>query len=130
MLPNESGLKFASEERGITGANIEFTHWAIISAWEKILPFNLVDSPSLQFFRHIRNAAAHNGEFHFTNKVIDKLNGELKKNAEWNSFKITASLQGMKLFAETKNDINCFWDQGDLIEFLLDFQNHYPVLKE
>jgi hypothetical protein len=130
MLPNESGLQFAVEERGITGANVEFTHWAIISAWEKILPYDLPDSKILQFFRHIRNAAAHNGKFHFTNKVIDNLTGELKKEAEWKSFVIKSSFQGLKLFADTKADSNCFWDQGDLVTFLLDFQNHYSVLKK
>lgn len=130
MLPNESGLKFAIEDRGITDANVEFTHWAIISAWEKILPFNLPDSKILQFFRHLRNAAAHNGKFHFTDKVINKSTGELKKVAEWKSFVITSSLKDLKLFADTKTDLDCFWDQGDLVEFLLDFQNHYPVLKK
>lgn len=130
MLPNESGLQFAVEQRGITSANIEFTHWAIISAWEKIAPYNLPDSEVLQFFRHIRNAAAHNGDFHFTGKVIDRLTGELKKEAKWSNFNITASIQGLRLFGDKKTDKNCFWDQGDLLEFLLDFQNHYPILKE
>ena len=108
MLPNDSGLQFALEQRGITNANIEFTHWAIISAWEKIMSYNLPDSKTLQFFRHIRNAAAHNGEFYFADKVINNKTGELKKQAEWGSFTITSSLQGMKLFAEIKTDPNCF----------------------
>ena len=130
MLPNESAIQFADEERGITGANVEFTHWAIISAWEKILNYKLPDSKILQFFRHIRNAAAHNGKFNFSNQVIESLTGELKKEAEWNSFVITSSLQGLKLFGDTKTDSKCFWDQGDLVEFLLDFQNHYTILKK
>jgi hypothetical protein len=70
-----SALRFYQDNQGITNKNIELTHMTIIAAWEKILPFNLSDSPILQFFRHIRNAAAHNGKFHFNGKTINSATG-------------------------------------------------------
>ena len=102
----------------------------IISAWEKAMQQNLIDSPVLQFFRHIRNAAAHNGKFHFDKKVIDLKNNTLTQKANWNSFNIQLDLQGKRLIKETKDDNEEFWDQGDLIEFLLDFENYHPEIKK
>jgi len=101
----------------------------IIVAWERILPYKLPDKPVLQFFRHIRNAAAHNGKFDFKKKVIDYQSGELLKDATWNSFEIKVADQDMPLIARHKQDKAAFWDQGDLVEFLLDFENHYPEIK-
>lgn len=118
MMPNHSAVQFVEEQRGLTTKNIELTHMTIISAWEKIMALNLSDSPILQFFRHIRNAAAHNGKFHFDNKVIDKTTGDLKHTAEWRSFVITPNLQGLHLIARDKNDTDFFCDQGDIVEFL------------
>lgn len=129
MDPNSSALKFVEEERGITGKNIELTHMTIISAWEMFMALKPIDSPILQFFRHIRNAAAHNGKFHFDKKVIDASSGELKLEASWKGFVITAKHQGVHLIPKDKNDNDSFLDQGDLVEFLLDLENHYPELK-
>ncbi|WPV02106.1 hypothetical protein SNE26_09995 [Mucilaginibacter sp. cycad4] len=129
MDTNTSAVQFVIDTAGITDKNIELTHLTIIVAWEKILSFNLADTPVWQFFRHIRNAAAHNGKFHFTNKVLDSQTGELLKEAKWGNFEIKASFHDLPLILKNKNDTNSFWDQGDLVEFLLDFENHYPELK-
>jgi len=129
MIPNSSAIQFVQIWRGLTDKNIELTHMTIISGWEKIMSKKLTNSPILQFFRHIRNAAAHNGKFYFDKKVINKSTGELKEHAEWKTFTIKSSLQDLNLIARDKNDIESFWDQGDLVEFLLDFENHYPELK-
>lgn len=129
MDPDFSALKFVAEQGGYSDKNIEFTHMTIISAWEKIMGLNLADSPTLQFFRHIRNAAAHNGKFHFDKQVINQASGELKLKAEWKKFIVTPTLQDLHLIARSKSDTDFFWDQGDLVEFLLDFENHYPELK-
>lgn len=128
--PNLSALKFIDDTRGITDTNIRLTHMTIISAWEKAKQQDLFDSPVLQFFRHIRNAAAHNGMFHFDKKVIDHKNNTLIKNANWNNFNIQLNLQSKRLIKETKDDNEVFWDQGDLIEFLLDFENHHSEIKK
>lgn len=126
--PNLSALKFIDETRGITDTNIRLTHMTILSTFEKTMHQNLENSHVLQFFRHIRNAAAHNGKFHFDKKVIDLKNNVLIKKAKWNNFDIQPQLQGKRLIKENKDDYEAFWDQGDLIEFLLDFENHYPEL--
>jgi hypothetical protein len=131
MVPNTSAYNFIADERG-TGSserNISLTHMIILSAWEQIACLGLPNGPVIEFFRHIRNAAAHNGKFEFHKKVLNKVTGELIKPAEWNTFKITAGLQGKQLIALNKHDNNCFMDQGDIIEFLLDFETHYPQIK-
>lgn len=129
MDVEHSAVRFYQDNGGITDKNIELTHMTIISAWEKILPFNLPDSAVLQFFRHIRNAAAHNGKFHFTGKAINPGTDELAKPAKWHHFEIRAKLQDTPLLARTKVDHAGFWDQGDLVVFLLEFEQHYPVVK-
>jgi len=130
MIPNYSAIQFVEEQRGLTTKNIELTHMTILSAWEKIMAFNLPETPISQFLRHIRNAAAHNGKFHFENRAIDKATCQLKQKAEWKTFVITPSLQSQHLIARDKNDTDFFCDQGDIVEFLLDFENHYPILKK
>lgn len=101
----------------------------IINAFEIIQSNNPKDNEVLQFFRHIRNAAAHNGKFYFTENVIDKSSNELKMVAKWNGFEIKSNLQDYKLFNTKKTDDDNFWEYGDLIEFLLDLENHFPELK-
>jgi len=129
MEPNHSAVQFIQDTGGRTKKNLELTHMTIIAAWEKIQTENLSDSPIWQFFRHIRNAAAHNGKFQFNNKVINNKTGELLREAKWGNFEIKGSFQGLTLMLLDKNDKSSFWDQGDLVDFLLDFENHYPGLK-
>lgn len=124
-----SAAHFLHDTKGLTDKNIELTHMTIIVAWEKVLGLELADGPIFQFFRHIRNAAAHNGKFHFSKQVIDS-NGELLKPAMWGNFEIKAAMQGKPLIVRTKKDESGFWDQGDLVEFLLDFETHYPEIKK
>lgn len=129
MEPNYSAVHFIQDTGGRTQKNLELTHMTIISAWEKAMLANLEDTPVLQFFRHIRNAAAHNGKFHFTKTVLDTQTGELKSEAKWKNFEIKAAFQGLTLITVDKNDKTSFWDQGDLVEFLMDFENTYTQLK-
>lgn len=124
-----SAIEFLNDTKGRSGKNIELTHMTIITAWEKIIDLNLTDSAELQFFRHIRNAAAHNGRFYFSKNILNKQNGQLFKKAKWKDFEVTASMQDQALFVLTKDDHIGFWDQGDLVEFLLEFELHYPEIK-
>jgi len=126
---DESARKLFFEAEYPFDANSQLTYLTIITAWEKAMVHKLQDKPVLQFFRHIRNAAAHNGRFHFEKNVIDEKSRELKKKAQWNQFEIKSSLQNMKLIPKFKEENEAFWDQGDLVEFLIDFENHYPELK-
>ena len=109
---------------------ISIAGMVIISAFEKISSRNLKDSDVLQFFRHIRNAAAHNGKFHFTDSVLNKKNGDLKKFAKWKNFEIKSDLQGKNLFNSSKSSNDRYWNYGDLIDFLLDLENYYPELEQ
>jgi hypothetical protein len=131
MEPNISAYNFIAQERGegSSARNISLTHMTIMAAWEQIITLGLPNTSILEFFRHIRNAAAHNGKFEFHNKVLDKTSGDLIKPAEWKTFKITSNLQGKHLIALTKLDTECFMDQGDIVEFLLEFESHYPQIK-
>jgi hypothetical protein len=38
-------------------------------------------------------------------------------------------MQGQPLLVTTKIDQDGFWDQGDLVEFLFEFETHYPAIK-
>ena len=101
----------------------------IINAYEILRLKNPNQSYVLEFFRHIRNAAAHNGKFYFTADVICSNSKELKKIAKWRNFEIKSNLQDYKLFNNKKVNDNNFWEYGDLIDFLLDLENHFPELK-
>lgn len=129
MDPDDSAQKLFSDNEYPFSANIQLTYLTILSAWGKVMAYNLEFKPVLHFFRHIRNAAAHNGRFQFDKKAIDVKSGELKEKAQWNFFEIKSNMQGTKLLPNLKDENNSFWDQGDLVEFLLDFENHYPELK-
>lgn len=130
MDPTDSADQFLVDTKGLTNANIRLTHLTILSAYEKVMNAGVNEStPTLQFFRHIRNASAHNGKFRFDPKAIDKVTGKLKKEAKWNVFIIEPNLQEVRLIYECKDDRKAFWDQGDLVEFLLDFENHHPEIK-
>lgn len=93
MEPDTSAVRFYQENQGITNANIELTYMTILVAWEKVAGLSLTDSAVYQFFRHVRNAAAHNGKFYFTNNVIDNQTKQLKQKAKWKDFEILASMQ-------------------------------------
>lgn len=129
MDVESSAIRFYQDNQGITNKNIELTQMMIIMAWEKIIPLNLPDTPVLQFFRHLRNAAAHNGKFHFTKNAIDVKTGELIKPAVWHNHEIKAPMQNQPLIVVTKDDQNGFLDQGDIVEFLLEFETYYPQIK-
>ncbi|MBU0697199.1 MAG: hypothetical protein KKE39_11870 [Bacteroidetes bacterium] len=126
--PYQSAVEFVNDTGGRTSANIELTHMTILKAFEKIADLNL-SGDVFEFFRHVRNASAHNGKFHFHKKVLNK-EGELLKIAKWENFEIKASMNGLYLIMEHKEDTTSFFDQGDLVEFLLDFENHYPEIKK
>ncbi|CAN0302053.1 unnamed protein product, partial [Ectocarpus fasciculatus] len=129
MDPNYSAAHFVNDTRGRTDVNLRITRMTIISTYEKMVDKIQDWTNIMEFFRHIRNAAAHNGKFHFNSKVLDKKTGELKRNAKWDKFEITAQLQDQPLFTESKKDDRNFWDQGDFVDFLLDFENHHPEIK-
>jgi hypothetical protein len=126
MSPNQSSIEFLNNTGGISITNIVLPQMTALTAWEKILSFDL-SGPVYEFFKHIRNASAHNGKFHFYKTVLD-LKGELKKVAKWCDLEIKDHMNDMNPIIKNKKDEEAFLDQGDLVEFLLDFENHYPKI--
>lgn len=107
---------------------IYIAQMTIAAGYDKIMQLKLKDSEVLQFFRHIRNASSHNGKFFFTDAVLDS-QGNLSKPAIWRDFNITSNLQNKPLFNKDQSNPNKYWDIADMIDFLLDFENHYPEIK-
>jgi len=76
--------------------------------------------PLWEFLRHSRNAATHNGLFHFTH-------GEPRRLAEWGPFRIEASLQGTSLFKDARGQ--GLLSPGDPIRLLWDIEQTYPNIR-
>ncbi|MBE3124225.1 MAG: hypothetical protein IMZ57_01015 [Acidobacteria bacterium] len=72
--------------------------------------------PLWQFLRHCRNAAAHNGAFHFDP-------GEPKKPAEWRTLKIVRAMQGDCLFTDPPK--KGFIGIGDVLYLLADIEKKF-----
>jgi hypothetical protein len=73
--------------------------------------------PLWEFFRHCRNAAAHNGQFRFGR-------GEPKHLAEWDRFKLQSSMHGTPLFGG--KGMTGLLGPGDPIRLLWDIEQAYP----
>lgn len=54
--------------------------------------------PTVQFLRHLRNAAFHGNRFNIKGSEVDSNTNELKKQARWRSLEITPALQGTQPF--------------------------------
>jgi hypothetical protein len=90
----------------------------LISAYESTKQFKSNDT-IWEFFRHCRNAAAHNGKFKFRKNQPSNL-------AEWNNFKITNELEGTYLFYTPNN--NGMLKVGDPLDLLWDIEQKYPKI--
>ena len=75
--------------------------------------------PLWEFLRHCRNAAAHDGLFHFKK-------GEPRYSAEWGKFQIEATMQGDPLFGN--KNTHGLLGPGDPIRLLWDIEQAYPAL--
>ncbi len=97
-LPDPNAFEFISFSAAIL----------INSTYEKVKKLNLKhSSPTLEFFRHIRNAASHD--------LVFKLNkAEPKRPAKWKTLVIDSNLNGKPLFD--------FIAIGDLIPILQDVE--------
>ena len=79
------------------------------------------DTGSLwEFLRHCRNAATHNGLFHFNH-------GEPRRPAEWGQFRIETGLQGTPLFKDATGQ--GLLSPGDPIRLLWDIEQAYPAMQ-
>ena len=93
----------------------------LISAYEitvgKIIPESLFNDALWKFFRHCRNAAAHNGKFYFKKD-------EPKLTSKWHHLEIKRDIQGYDLFA-TSIPLNGYLSLGDPIKLLWDLEQKF-----
>lgn len=76
--------------------------------------------PLWEFLRHLRNAAAHGGSFHFRGEEPVRL-------AQWGPFNIEKSLQGTPLFKNEEN--HGLLSPGDPVRLLWDIEQAYPRMR-
>lgn len=99
------------KERMVRDLTILSVHTLLVGCYEKIKKLKLGDeSRIMEFFRHIRNAAAHDGKFNIRH---DSLN----KPASWRNKTISHALHDKELFSD-------FFAIGDSILFLQDVEKH------
>lgn len=77
------------------------------------------NGPLWEFLRHCRNAAAHNGLFHFHK-------GEPRYSAKWGKFNIEATMQGTPLFGDKIT--SGLLGPGDPLRLLWDIEQAYPSM--
>jgi hypothetical protein len=85
---------------------------AIIVAWDTTTESH-TNEPEWEFLFHCRNAAAHQGRFHF-------LNNQPRHPASWRGLQIERSLEGRDLFRADPG--NAFLGPGDVILLLSDLE--------
>ncbi len=85
----------------------------IAAMWESLYSHQtypkICTEPSVQFFKHVRNACAHDGRFNFT---------ELGHPARWRDKEITMKMSGTAPFPD-------FLADGDVILMVVDINNQY-----
>jgi hypothetical protein len=85
----------------------------ILSMWDILTEHRRFDAistePEIQFFRHVRNACAHDGTLNFE---------ELKHPARWRDKQITETMRGINLFPDIMKD-------GDPFLLVLDVNNKF-----
>lgn len=102
-------------------AGLEFSaaRMLLISAYEikkdEIKGKGLETDELWQFFRHCRNAAAHNGRFYFKKD-------EPKFKNKWGNFEIVSDMAGTKLFRDEKEG---FVSSGDIVRLLWDIEQKF-----
>jgi hypothetical protein len=72
-----------------------------------------------EFLRHCRNAAAHNGKFHFEN-------GEPRHRAKWRNIELQSSMHGEPLL--TQPDGKGYLKLGDPIALLWELESSYTAI--
>lgn len=87
----------------------------LILAWDQV-PSKHWGDPIVQFLRHCRNAAAHNGTFTFKRR-------ERVRPAEWRTLTIVRPMQGDVLFADPPKP--GFIGIGDAVYLLADIEKKF-----
>ena len=89
----------------------------LLAAWEVSTPFRASnpEHPVWQFFRHVRNAAAHDAG-------INLRPGQPDRPAIWNSITITPTMHGFPLFHYPPDD--GLFSPGDCLYLLRDVERY------
>ncbi len=103
----------------LVGLHIRAAASVIILAYETTAQYH-DNGPLWEFLCHCRNAAAHNGLFHF-------YKGEPRLMAKWGTLNIQATMQGMPLFGSTITA--GLLSPGDPILLLRDIEQAYPSMR-
>ncbi len=106
---------FSDSEPAIRNFNLQSAGALAILAWEHTESIH-THEPIWEFLRHLRNAAAHGGRFHFVNK-------EPRRPAVWRTKAIDRSLQGTAIFAAPLNA--GFLGPGDVLYLLADIDAQF-----
>ncbi len=84
----------------------------LVLAWDTTAESHTCE-PEWEFLRHCRNAAAHNGRFHF-------LHNEPRRLAIWRGLEVKNELEGRNLFRVNEGDP--FLGPGDVLVLLSDLE--------
>ncbi len=108
-----------------SGSPFAATYMLLISAYEITNDYrtknNCQNDPLWQFFRHCRNASAHNGKFYLKN-------GEPRCTAKWDKFEILKTMDNTRLFKNNPTD-SALLSIGDPIRLLWDIEQTYSDMK-
>lgn len=96
-------------------------YFLIINTYALTVDKHSSDDPLWQFYRHVRNAAAHGGKFNFNKNQPDK-------PSEWKNMKLEASLN--KTYLIDTIDQKGYMKFGDIILLLLDIEDKFGIVLE
>ncbi|GGF76654.1 hypothetical protein GCM10010912_22210 [Paenibacillus albidus] len=94
-------------------------YFLIINSYALTVDKHYSDDPLWQFYRHVRNAAAHGGKFNFNKNQPDK-------PSEWKNMRLEASLNKTHLIDTI--DQKGYMKFGDIILLLLDIENKFGIV--
>jgi len=92
------------------------------SVWDILVLDNryskIANDPTIQFFRHVRNAASHGNRFRIAVESIDSTTNTLKKHAEWRGTEIHPNLDGTPLIPDFMEMADPIWLVSDVSNLL------------
>jgi hypothetical protein len=110
-----ANVVFSDSEPAVRNFNLQSAGALAILAWKHTESIH-THAPIWEFLRHVRNAAAHGGRFHF-------LGNEPSRPAVWRAKTIDRSLQGTPIFAAPVN--TGFLGTGDVLYLLADIDAQF-----
>lgn len=110
-------IVFSDSEPAIRNFNLQSAGGLLVLAWEQTEDIHTND-PLWEFLRHLRNAVAHGGRFHF-------LGREPVRPAIWRSKSIERSMQNAAVFGAPVD--TGFLGTGDVLHLLADIDAQFVL---